>query len=434
MHEHGCLAQVRPEVLDAVADALLHPGALGVVLEEPARRTRAPPRSRRRPAGRRLADRHAAAPGSVTTTQCQPWRFEPDGACRAISTHSADQLQRDVAGQVEPLADRAGGGAGARRGSAGASSCASSCLRHGADSTRGRRPDRAAAGRPARPARAARRWPTSSPRSGRAAARSSCRRRPGTGKTTLVPPAVAAAVRRSRRRDPAAPDRRPRRRPPAGAPARRAGRPRRSGTRSAARAATSAGDADRGGDDRASCCAACSATRSCAGVGAVVLDEVHERHLDGDLALALLVDVRAQPARRPGGGRDVRDRRGGADGGAAGRRARRDASPGALHPVDVVWCPPPPRVARTDERGVTPGFLDHVAATVRRALDGARRRRPRVPAGRRARSAESRGGSRASTSTSARCTAGCRPATRTSPWRPGRAAGWSSRRPSPSRR
>ena len=29
------------------------------------------------------------------------------------------------------------------------------------------------------------------------------------------------------------------------------------------------------------------------GVGAVILDEVHERHLDDDLALALLVDVRA---------------------------------------------------------------------------------------------------------------------------------------------
>ena len=29
------------------------------------------------------------------------------------------------------------------------------------------------------------------------------------------------------------------------------------------------------------------------GVGAVVLDEVHERHLDDDLALALLADVRA---------------------------------------------------------------------------------------------------------------------------------------------
>ena len=30
-----------------------------------------------------------------------------------------------------------------------------------------------------------------------------------------------------------------------------------------------------------------------AGVGAVVLDEVHERHLDADLTLALLVDIRA---------------------------------------------------------------------------------------------------------------------------------------------
>ena len=29
-----------------------------------------------------------------------------------------------------------------------------------------------------------------------------------------------------------------------------------------------------------------------AGVGVVVLDEVHERHLDADLTLALLVDVR----------------------------------------------------------------------------------------------------------------------------------------------
>lgn len=110
------------------------------------------------------------------------------------------------------------------------------------------------------------------------------------------------------------------------------------------------------------------------GVGAVVLDEVHERHLDGDLALALLVDVRANlrdelavvamsatvEAHRTArllGGED-------ADSGAA---------PvvevgGGLFPVARFWCPPPPRVARTDERGVTRGFLDHVAATVRRAL------------------------------------------------------------------
>ena len=41
---------------------------------------------------------------------------------------------------------------------------------------------------------------------------------------------------------------------------------------------------------------------------------------------------------------------------------------GALHPVDEVWCPLPTGVRRSDDRGVTPRFLDHVAACVRRAL------------------------------------------------------------------
>ncbi|MDD9206498.1 ATP-dependent helicase C-terminal domain-containing protein [Georgenia sp. 10Sc9-8] len=107
------------------------------------------------------------------------------------------------------------------------------------------------------------------------------------------------------------------------------------------------------------------------GVGAVVLDEVHERHLDADLALAMLVDVR----------RHLRDdlavvamsatveARRTADLLGAGSAAPVVAVEGALYPVDQVWAPPPTRVARTDERGVTPGFLDHVAATVRRTLD-----------------------------------------------------------------
>ena len=43
----------------------------------------------------------------------------------------------------------------------------------------------------------------------------------------------------------------------------------------------------------ASWSAGCSGIPSCAGVGAVMLDECHERHLDTDLALAFLVDVRA---------------------------------------------------------------------------------------------------------------------------------------------
>ncbi|WP_418606068.1 helicase-related protein [Georgenia sp. SUBG003] len=112
------------------------------------------------------------------------------------------------------------------------------------------------------------------------------------------------------------------------------------------------------------------------GVGAVVLDEVHERHLDADLALALLVDVRTnlrenlpvvamsatveaeRTAALLGGG-------GGARGGGPAPVVR---VAGTLHPVEAAWCPPPARVPRTDERGVTPAFLDHVAATVRRAL------------------------------------------------------------------
>ncbi len=105
------------------------------------------------------------------------------------------------------------------------------------------------------------------------------------------------------------------------------------------------------------------------GVAAVVLDEVHERQLDADLALAFLVDVRAT----------VRD-----DlllvAMSATVEAERTAAtiaegpvpvidvPGALHPVVEHWTPPPPGVLPTDERGVPPRFLDHVAATVRHAL------------------------------------------------------------------
>ncbi|MGA9716525.1 MAG: ATP-dependent helicase HrpB, partial [Aeromicrobium sp.] len=44
------------------------------------------------------------------------------------------------------------------------------------------------------------------------------------------------------------------------------------------------------------------------------------------------------------------------------------AIPGRLHEVTVHWTPPPPGVLPTDERGVTPRFLDHVASTVRHAM------------------------------------------------------------------
>ncbi|WP_166389235.1 ATP-dependent helicase HrpB [Nocardioides ochotonae] len=112
------------------------------------------------------------------------------------------------------------------------------------------------------------------------------------------------------------------------------------------------------------------------GVAAVVLDEVHERQLDVDLTLALLVDVRAhlrpdlavvamsatvEAARTAGV-------LGGPDGPEGAGPVPVVGVPGALHPVAQHWCPPPPGVRRLDERGVTPAFLDHVAATTRRAL------------------------------------------------------------------
>lgn len=117
------------------------------------------------------------------------------------------------------------------------------------------------------------------------------------------------------------------------------------------------------------------------GVGAVVLDEVHERHLDADLTLALLIDVRANlredlslvamsatiEAERTAALLGRGDDRDGPD---DLRGAPVIRVPGALHPVRAVWCPQPAGVRRTDDRGITPAFHDHVAATVRRALVG----------------------------------------------------------------
>ncbi|KQX76378.1 ATP-dependent helicase [Aeromicrobium sp. Root472D3] len=192
---------------------------------------------------------------------------------------------------------------------------------------------------------------------------------PGTGKTTLVPPAVAALVARGGGRVVVT-------------------QPRRIAARAAARrlagllgekVGETVGHTVRG--DRA----VGPATRiefvttgvllrrlqrdpELPGVAAVVLDEVHERQLDADLTLAFLVDVRAT----------VRDdlllvaMSATVEAGRMG--AVLDAPvvdvPGALHPVTQHWAPPPADVLPTggQDRGVPPRFLDHVAATVRQAL------------------------------------------------------------------
>ncbi|GAA2897014.1 ATP-dependent helicase HrpB [Streptosporangium fragile] len=122
------------------------------------------------------------------------------------------------------------------------------------------------------------------------------------------------------------------------------------------------------------------------GVGTVLLDECHERHLDADTALAFLLDVRAtlRPDLRlvatsatadalpwarllgsPDGLSGPRDMDGadGADGLAPVVHAS-----GTMHPVTPVWAPPAGTIAPPHGLRVDPAFLAHVAGVVRRAL------------------------------------------------------------------
>ncbi|WP_241176021.1 ATP-dependent helicase HrpB [Modestobacter sp. KNN46-3] len=104
------------------------------------------------------------------------------------------------------------------------------------------------------------------------------------------------------------------------------------------------------------------------GVSAVVLDECHERQLDTDLALAFTLDVRA--ALRP-----ELELLAMSATAQAGRLAELMGGPapvveatGSLHEVEPVWCPPSPPVAPPHGAAVDPRLLAAVADTVRRAL------------------------------------------------------------------
>jgi ATP-dependent helicase HrpB len=108
-----------------------------------------------------------------------------------------------------------------------------------------------------------------------------------------------------------------------------------------------------------------------AGTAVVILDECHERHLDSDLALAFLVEVRA--ALRP----DLRVLATSATAesqrlaevlGADSQPAPVISADAVLFDVDVRWSPPPGPIAPPLGLRVDPKLLDHVAGTVRRAL------------------------------------------------------------------
>ncbi|MDR8407345.1 ATP-dependent helicase HrpB [Nonomuraea sp. 3-1Str] len=103
------------------------------------------------------------------------------------------------------------------------------------------------------------------------------------------------------------------------------------------------------------------------GTDVVVLDECHERHLDADTALAFLLDVRE--TLRP----DLRllATSATADAGPWSRLlggAPVVAASGAPHPVETVWAPPVRPVAPPHGLRVDPALLTHVAQVVRRAL------------------------------------------------------------------
>ncbi|MFG1779288.1 ATP-dependent RNA helicase [Micromonospora sp. NPDC049048] len=108
-----------------------------------------------------------------------------------------------------------------------------------------------------------------------------------------------------------------------------------------------------------------------AGTGAVLLDECHERQLDADLALAFTVEARA--ALRPDlwllamSATPEADRFAALLGGG-GAPAPIVRASAALHPVTRIWTPPSRPVPAPGAGPVDRGLLDHVAATVRRAL------------------------------------------------------------------
>ena len=112
-----------------------------------------------------------------------------------------------------------------------------------------------------------------------------------------------------------------------------------------------------------------------AGVSAVVLDEVHERHLDTDLTFAMVQEL--GDLRETSDPLDIVVMSATLDAefwaqrlpGPEGHPAQILEAEAVTYPLRERWAPSPGTQRALDARGVTPHFLQHVAATVAQTVD-----------------------------------------------------------------
>jgi ATP-dependent helicase HrpB len=107
------------------------------------------------------------------------------------------------------------------------------------------------------------------------------------------------------------------------------------------------------------------------GVGAIVIDECHERHLDSDLALAFCLDIRAAlraDLRLVATSATPDTARMSTVLGSVDEPAPIITAQAQSYPVDVIWAAPPRPIPPSVGPRIDPRLLDHIGHTITRAV------------------------------------------------------------------